>query len=293
MRKQANWVFLNMRSRMHDSLALIASWWWMCASYGVWCVLALVNEYWILMPDIVIAWSWSAWTMSYYVAQQYESIRNIRINLLSTKKFINPRRVHKIIDIDYLIDDIFKKQDPLDVHAIYQSSITYAISMTDVETGIVEYLSNKDSIDIFEIMRATKAMPFFYWKKVCLKKRWYFDSPNSSAIWWKIEYARQLWAKKIIVIDSGIKTPWRAKKIFLWWKSKQFKENYMAESYHINHIPVSSESTIITLRPNKPLSLWVLQNDKQRILAAIQQWYEETVNNHALQDFCKRLLIEW
>lgn len=100
--------------------------------------------------------------MSYYVAQQYESIRNIRINLLSTKKFINPRRVHKIIDIDYLIDDIFKKQDPLDVHAIYQSSITYAISMTDVETGIVEYLSNKDSIDIFEIMRATKAMPFFY-----------------------------------------------------------------------------------------------------------------------------------
>jgi predicted patatin/cPLA2 family phospholipase len=263
---------------MKDKIAIVIAWWWMGASYWVWCVLSLVHEYWITNPDIVIAWSGNTGTMSYYVAKQYGSIRNIRSNLLSTKKFINFRRFWKIIDIDYLIDDVFKKQDPLHAQKIYDSKINYYISVTNNETWKVEYLSNHDEIDVFEAMRASKAMPTFYGKIINIQWKEYVDTPNSTAIELKIKKAIELWANKIIIIDSWKKTPKRMVSLIMFFKSKKFKQNFRKEYYERKKYIIPKNIETIIIKPDSKLNIWILQNDKHTLVKMINQWYKETTS---------------
>lgn len=82
----------------------------MKSSFGVGVILALAEKYNITEPFLLICGSGSAGTGSYYISKQYKSIRNIWTNLVSSKNFINCKRFWKIIDIDYLIDVIFKKK---------------------------------------------------------------------------------------------------------------------------------------------------------------------------------------
>lgn len=256
----------------------------MGASYGVWCILALINEYWFTNPDIVIAGSWNAGTMSYFVSKQYAWIKNTRINLLSTKKFINFFRFRKIIDIDYLIDTVFKIQNPLNTQEIYNSKIDYYISTTNTKTWKVEYFSNHEQLDIFELMRASKAMPILYWKSVKIRSNKYFDTPNSTSIELKIQKAINLWATKIIAINSLKKTPERFTKLLFLMKSKTFKNNYRKEHKDKKKI---KEAKILFLQPMKKLNIWILENNKEIIKETVDIWYLETKSNKTVAEFLK------
>src|SRR5687768_16879527 len=109
---------------------------------------ALAVEMGITQPYCCVGSSGSAGTLAYFVAGQFNSIANIWCELLATKKFINIKRLHRIIDIDYLIDEVFKKQDPLNIEAIKKSSIIFNIAVTDALKR-VKYFSNEDSVDMF------------------------------------------------------------------------------------------------------------------------------------------------
>lgn len=84
------------------------------------------------------------------------------------------------MDIDYLIDVVFKQQAPLDVQQIEKSSIDYYIATTNARTGEVEYFSPKNEKNVFELMRASKAIPFFYGKSISINGQRYHDGSNSS-----------------------------------------------------------------------------------------------------------------
>jgi len=84
---------------MTHKTAIIMSGGGMSCSYGAGSLLALVEKYNFKTPDIVIAGSGNAGTLSYFVTGQYASIKNIWSNLLSTKKFINPLKISRVIDI--------------------------------------------------------------------------------------------------------------------------------------------------------------------------------------------------
>ena len=260
-----------------DKIALVIWWWWMWASYAVWCVLALVKEYNLTKPDIVVAGSGSSGTMSYYVAKQYKEIKHIWEDLLSTKKFLNTRRLHKIIDIDYLIDVVFKKQCPLDIDAIKNSPIAYYISATNANTWKVEFFSNHENNDIFELMRASKAMPVFYWKKVNINNQCYIDSPNSTSCDLLLQKALELWANKVIVIDTGKRTSQWKTKIYLSMNNNLFCKWYLSDykKRFINKIPDNVE--ILRISPNIPTRVWVLDNNKSRLVSTIKQGYAETI----------------
>ena len=98
---------------MNGKLALILSGGGMTCAYSAGATVGLVDKYNFKNPDIAIGSSGGAGTLAYYVAGQYDAIRNIWTNLLATRKFINSLRFWKIIDIDYVIDVVFTKQEPL------------------------------------------------------------------------------------------------------------------------------------------------------------------------------------
>src|SRR5258708_2202284 len=104
-----------------SKIAIVFSEGGMSCAYSVGVTLGLINKYKLTQPDIMIGSSGSTGILAYFVAGQYEAGRNIWENLLSTRKFISFFRLWRIMDIDYVIDEVFKKQEQLDVESIKKS----------------------------------------------------------------------------------------------------------------------------------------------------------------------------
>ncbi len=242
----------------------------MASSYSVGSILGLVEKFNLINPDIVIAGSGSAGTASYFVSEQYNSIENIWSNLLCNKKFISFKRFRKIIDIDYLIDEVFKKQDPLNVKKIKNSKIDYYISVTNAKTGNVEFISGKNNI--FEVMRATKAMPVIYGKCVKLGRNTYCDTfLSSSGLNLKLKFAISLGAEKIIVLNPNIKSELSHKIFGIWskfFKSRDFFKNQQKQNM-INY-SVPKKINIFYVYPKTPLNISILDNSSKSLKSTIE-----------------------
>jgi len=196
---------------------------------------------------------------------------------LSTRRFINFRRFWKILDIDYLIDDVFKLQEPLDIEKISVSSIDYYIAVTDAKKWNVCYFSNHDEVNLFETMRAAKAMPIFYGRLVHLPDGSnYQDSPNSTAPELHIQKAIALGATKLLVINTQKKTPLRIRKLYLFSKNQWYRDVFRKEYESRKNLSVTPGTSIYELFPQKPLDIGVLGNRRDNLRKTIEQGYQET-----------------
>lgn len=225
----------------------------------------------------VIAGSWSAGTAAYFVAQQYDDMVWIWKDKLSTKDFINPYRISKVLDIDYLIDVVFKEQIPLDVDALLSSSIIFEIPVTNADSAVVDFKS-PDVEDIFELMRATKAVPWAYGRSVELVDgHRYIDGSNSS--WYELWLDRMmgLWYDAIIVVNNGVLMSDTAMKLYTWMKNREFAKQYQSDfarravMRNIDHPP-----HVIMIQPDKALDFgwkWILHNNSQTLSDAIDHGY--------------------
>jgi len=257
----------------------------MTSSYSVGSVLALVEKYNLTNPDIVIGASGSAGTLAYYVSGQYDSIKNIWENLLSTKDFIDPKRLGRIMDIDYLIDQVFKVQDPLLVEKVFKSPINFLIPYTNIATGIVEYFWNRDRGDLFNALRATKAMPFIFGKSVDINGQFYCDTLLSAYPAGLIEKAKSLGADKILVLDNSKPNAIMKNGAALWVSSssKKFRDNYSVEIKRLDK--THFEGPVFYLEPLKPLKVSALTSDQSLLKDAVETGYNDAINNENLQDF--------
>jgi predicted patatin/cPLA2 family phospholipase len=262
--------------------AIILSGGGMRCAYSAGAMYALATELNFKSPDILIVGSGSAGTGSFYTSKQYESIKSIWTERLSTRKFINFFRFWKIIDIDYLIDVVFKKLEPLDTKAERESEIQYLISTTNTETGEVEYFSNKDNVDVFELMRASKSIPVFFNKKVKINGKLHNDSPFSSSAYIKIEKAKELGANKIIVINNIYNNGFfkLLEKFYLFFKNKYFN-NYKK----INFTNYRSDKNIIIIEPKSKLKIGTLSNKKTCLLQTFNQGFKDIITNEKLKNF--------
>lgn len=279
-------------TRMTEKLAIITSGGGTRCCWGAGAMLALAKHYNFTEPDILIACSGSAGTGSYYVAKQYHSIKNIWGNLLASKKFLNHLRFWKIIDIDYLIDEIFKKQDPLETDKIYSSSVQYFISAVNCRNGEIEYFSNQQKSDIFQIMRATKAMELAYKikPKIFIEPSFYSDSMLTSSAETHIKKAVTLGATKILLIDNADQGSSghvfdQLYNFWLYFQNKNFKRGYQKNVSEIKKYVAPGNVKIFCHRPKNILPLGLLDNNHKRLKQALLQGFEETAANQELADF--------
>lgn len=279
---------------MVDKLAIITSGGGTKCSFGAGVMLALAEIFGIKEPEILISGSGSAGTGSYFTAKQYDSIRNIWGNLLSTSKFINYSRFWRIIDIDYLIDVIFKEQDPLNIPNIHNSPTHYLIPALNRQTGKIDYLSNKDKVDIFEAMRATKAMPiaFKFNPHIVINGSTYCDSELSSSAEIHFEKAVDLGAKKILVVANTYQDNLRdfEHRMFDLWvccQDNHFRESYSQAVRQAREYQPYNKVNILWIRPQNKIKISNLSNNRDLLRATMQQGYDETSNNPELVEFLK------
>src|SRR3989338_4865023 len=159
--------------RPERKIAIVCSGGGMRCAYTGGALIALAREFQMTSPDIIIASSGSAGMAFYYLTGQYQALKDICVELLSTPQFISFLRFWKIIDIDYLIDEVFQKQRPLRVEALRMTN--YFIPITEVPAGSTRYVSSKDNIEPLELLRATKALPILDRKSVKLHGKNYVD----------------------------------------------------------------------------------------------------------------------
>ncbi len=164
-------------------------------------LVALAKELGLTSPEIIIGGSGGASSSLYYLTQQYEDIENAAVNLLSSPQLISLLRLRRIVDVDYLIDVIYKKLIPLDLARLSLTKTAYYILVKNVENGDIRYFSNTDEEDIYEILRATTAAPIVYRQKIALGNSHYIDGATFSALRTMTEKAIELGADKVLVID--------------------------------------------------------------------------------------------
>ncbi|TAJ13613.1 hypothetical protein EPO56_03030 [Patescibacteria group bacterium] len=181
-----------------------------CA-YGAGAFTALAKEY-QLRPDIIVASSGDAGTGVYYTSGQIEESEKIWTKALATTRFIAKRRGLKLMKLDYLVDTVFRMMHPFDVDSFYSSEIDCYIPITDRKTKGTRYISNRDvktdSIDMFEVLRATKSIPVLT-QPVTIEGREYEDGSFGATFDDLIQKAKDLGAEIIIGIDSR----WRKRPI--------------------------------------------------------------------------------
>jgi predicted patatin/cPLA2 family phospholipase len=262
------------------------------ASYGVGVIKALIEKFNITSVDMAVATSGSAGTLAYYAAKQFDSILNIWTTLLSTWKLMSFRNIlfgNPILNVDYLIDVVFKQQDRLDIDALKSSRTELFIPVTNYSTGEAQYFSNHDDVDFFEVL---------YGKSVEIAGQQYVDGAISVPI--GIVKAIQEGATDIIVVPTrpkgfrrsrsrvermmtGILTrtcPEALKK-----RIADYPDMYNSTMDMIIKEVEEGTRNIVLIQPESKVNAGKLDNSRRTLARAIEQGYADACRHTELYSF--------
>ena len=150
-----------------------------------------------LLPSTIITKSGNAGNAVYLATNQSESIKRIWTEHLTGNRFINWWRFWKVIDIDFLVDDVLTKKEPVNFVALKASPIKVLIACFNVTKQRIDYFSNETIT--FSVLKATKAMPIVYGKEIRINNDMYTDKPFSP--YQLLEDQKHNLEQKILLID--------------------------------------------------------------------------------------------
>src|SRR3989344_1863601 len=269
-------------------VAIVTSSGGMTCAYSVGAILALKDHYGLTPEtvDLAIGSSGSTGTLSYMASWQYECFRNIWEELITTSRFINYCRFHKVMDVDYLVDEVFGELDPLDIDAVKRSPMKLLIPVTHAVTGELRYFSNRDNVDHFELLRASKAAPIVYGRKVYLDGEPFIDSALSVSTELNIQRAVQEGARKIIVIDNTVNSWWSRAALYSWslcvprGLGRTIRNNCLKTRHTQN-----SNVRVIRISRNRNLPGSILDNNPDHIRETIDLGYDDVERNLELKRY--------
>ncbi len=124
----------------------------------------------------VVGSSAGALNGAYFLAGQAREAVSIYTEDMSDGGLVSPLRFWKVFDVDRLIDVTMKRERPLNVGAMAEARAALYTVLTDAETAQAHIVSSRDeSVDLFEVLRATAALPGLYNRRVRVGSRRYVD----------------------------------------------------------------------------------------------------------------------
>lgn len=126
--------------------------------------------------DEVYGESAGATNASYFLAGQADFGMRIYLRDLANLRFINPLRIGRILDIDYLVDHVMRHVTPLDVGRVLRSRSRLLVSVTEAATARPRLIDvQQEEIPLLEVLRATTAAAPLYDRPVRLDDAHYVD----------------------------------------------------------------------------------------------------------------------
>ncbi len=246
-------------------------------SYSGGALSALGKEQGLLQPDYMIAASGSAGSAMYYLTGQYESIHRTWTKHICSPRFLSFKRIRKMMDVDYLVDTIIGKLEPLDLDKLASIQTRYFIAVKNVTTGKGRYISCREKLNIHEVLRATKALPIFYAKKVCISGEYFADSAFIITKEHGVAKAIELGATHVLVLEINSRKNTRFQSGF-----KKIVSRLSVKK--TNHNPEPHGVKIFRLGPDKNPAPAVTRNPKL-LMAAFDKGYNNVRDNAELRAF--------
>jgi predicted patatin/cPLA2 family phospholipase len=126
--------------------------------------------------DEVYATSAGAVNAAYFLSGQGELGITVYFDSINNRRFYNPLRLTKIVDVEFVYDYIVAKVKPLDEAAIRTGRPDLFFSVTDVQTGSNVLLDVKrQAAPIALMLKASSALPVLYNRTVRIGERDYVD----------------------------------------------------------------------------------------------------------------------
>lgn len=128
--------------------------------------------------DTIFATSVGVYEQAFFASEQIHFMENTWREYVHGSQlinFTNPFRGKPILDLDYLVNLFQTDKSRLDINAMRNSRPQLFTFVTDYEKREPILMDLKTG-PLFDIMRATSAVPFFYNKKVIINGRRYADS---------------------------------------------------------------------------------------------------------------------
>lgn len=245
----------------------------MKSAHGAGFLHTLATKFGITTPDIMIGSSGDAGNLAYFSSGQYEGMKRVWTQLLSTPKYISFLRPWRVVDVDYLIDTVFKKQEVLDVEKIQNSTIHWFIPMSDFDTGYTQYVNAKDKLDLFEVLRATMAIPLAFGRKIPISGKRYIDGEFGPTLQDHVTHALHHGAKRILLLNHT--SPWNfiSRSVFKGYATHipQGMHDALIRDISTNVFQMTAPgATVIAVAPQN-LPAWNLTRDQKRLQATFDQ----------------------
>lgn len=259
--------------------------------YSVGVLTSLVEDYGVAEPDILIAVSGSAGGAVYYLSGQYRDTISTWLSMLPGNRFISFRR-RKVLDIDYLVDEIFKKKYPLDFKTLASAKTQLLVAVTRVNDGKTLYLEPPRDERVYEYLRATKAVPVAYGKRVLIDGVEYVDGDFGADTEDLIQKALELGAEDIIVIESN---PYASSKTerHLSMNAVRMIEELEGEDGMVqaaarelvkkSPVVPPTGCRIVSLAPSNEIHIPTTEHKKSTLRSVFNLGYADTANNEELR----------
>ncbi|QQR83460.1 patatin-like phospholipase family protein [Candidatus Peregrinibacteria bacterium] len=288
----------HLREHTKEKIALVLSGGGMSCIYIVGALIALFERYGLCEPNLIVAASGSAGTACYYKARQFYQMAYGWLNLLSDEKFMSGFSA----DIDYLVYTIFKTKNPIQTDRFRSNPIELQLAATDYQTADVVFMSPQAGSDIhletneiYEAMRASKALPIFYGKQVVIQGRTLIDSMLSAQTPFLIERALQNPTIDRVIAFDLTKPGGRSERVMDASSYYQglfgdpdrstFYELYKQgklEREALRRAQLQNPKVTL-IRPKGPLPADTLDNQREKLLATLIMGYREALENNALR----------
>jgi len=266
--------------------AIILSGGAMRCSYSAGVIATLARELNFKKPDMIVSASGSVGSMFYYISEQYQALEDIWTKILAgNKDFISLTRM-QTMDVDYLIDDVFKKQRPLDIDAVKKSGIDFYVPVRNIKTGTLRYIDREDNLNIFEIMRASKAIPLLYGEKVKLDDGNYIDGfieIGTDALTLK---AIEKGATNIIVVETSLNHSFIVNKLYRLFLNKKIAMGLDSDLKNEGaNLKMLKDVTIVTLDFTSNMKLW--DTNKEKLMDAFQEGSCDALSTESLTEIIR------
>lgn len=244
----------------------------------------------IKKPDIIIAASGSAPTSICYITGQYDIITKVWLESLSTRKFVSFLRFWKIVNTDYLVDDVLKKRNPLDMEKVMDSDILAYFPLTNGRTGVIKYFSNKMKVDLWEVVKASVSIPIltnlFSIKGNPVNGKFFSDSSPASRFHLHVKKAVEEGMERIIVFDNwhpdDNPTNYFFSKLFAYMRNSEFRKNQLRYIKQVEDFSIPSNIEFIKIEPRIRLGMSRFEIDNENARKIFKRGYDDTFNNKNL-----------
>src|SRR6516165_4221337 len=119
--------------------------------------------------DEIYATSAGGVNAAYFLSGQGKLGMTVYFDDIANRRFINPWRLFKIVDVDYAYDHVVSLEKPLDDAAIRTSPVRFLLSVTDARSGLNELLDVRDRPEPIPLLRtASSALPVLNTRRIVL-----------------------------------------------------------------------------------------------------------------------------